>query len=122
MIAGDTHDTLTVSGQDASNKWDWICEEGAFGGVLCNSQVKNTNWYLQYPDGSWVSGLVQASGGDASHPHPGDSGGPVLSLPGDGTITAKGIVNTSAGGDGNWYYTPIDEISNDVGGLTVNTP
>jgi len=122
MIAGDTHDTLTVSGQDASNKWDWICEEGAFGGVLCNSQVKNTNWYLQYPDGSWVSGLIQASGGDASHPHSGDSGGPVLSLPGDGTITAKGIVNTSAGGDGNWYYTPIDEISNDVGGLTVNTP
>jgi hypothetical protein len=46
----------------------------------------------------------------------------VLAVPGDGTITAKGIVNTSAGTDGFWFYTPIDEISNDVGGFTVNTP
>jgi hypothetical protein len=74
MLAGDSHLTLTVSGQRGSNYHDWICEDGAFRGVLCNSQVINTSFYTLYGDGSWASGLVEANGGNANQPHEGDTG------------------------------------------------
>jgi len=53
-----------------------------------------------------------------NQPTGGDSGGPVFSLAGTGTVTAKGTVTGGAGPD--FWYTPIDEVQKDLG-LTVNT-
>jgi hypothetical protein len=122
IYAGDTHNTKTVVGQQSTNPGDWVCESGAFGGVLCAIHVLNTGQTDAF-DVGMISGLAQASG-NTSQPAVGDSGGPVFSLTGTGTVTAKGTwtgVGPDINGNGDYlWFTPMQVISRDLG-VTVNT-
>jgi hypothetical protein len=121
---GDTYRTKTVSGQLGVSKGDNYCESGAFGGVLCNFTVQQTNVSLpdpKYPSQVWT-GLAIATSGSGHFTIGGDSGGPWFSLNGSTHVWARGIHHGLWFNNGTEYevFTPISVFTNDTG-LTVNT-
>ncbi|HEX9034002.1 MAG TPA: hypothetical protein VF834_19345 [Streptosporangiaceae bacterium] len=121
---GDTHNTKIVVGQGGVYPGDWECESGAMGGVLCNLQVWYTNqnkqmWDNDFNQEFYASGLAVAHGGTSGAPIAGDSGGPVFSLAGSTTVTARGILSGRSPYVGDVWFTPMDEVSHDLG-VTVN--
>jgi hypothetical protein len=115
---GDTYRTKTVHGQQATSVGDWLCESGAFGGVLCSMQAAALN----YSDGTWNS-MVLATSGTGNFTIDGDSGGPWFSLySGCSCVWAKGIHHGLYWNGSTLYevFTPITVATYD-NGITVNT-
>lgn len=125
IYSGDTNNTKTVAGQQATSVGDSLCESGAFGGVLCGFTVQQLNVSLQdsdVPSQTWTS-LALATSGSGDFSISGDSGGPWFSLDGCCThVWAKGIHHGlySTGGTEYEVFTPITVATSDSG-LTVNT-
>jgi hypothetical protein len=121
---GDTYRTKTVSGQLAVSVHDNYCESGAFGGVLCNFTVQQTNVSLQdpnFPSLTWTA-LAIATSGSGNFTIGGDSGGPWFSLNGSTHVWARAIHHGLWFNNGTEYevFTPVTVASNDMG-VWVNT-
>jgi V8-like Glu-specific endopeptidase len=117
-----------VYGWNYTAKDEWVCQSGAASGVVCDlktGSMVNVSWPQDHPDsdGDWgypVYGLfstTQTKGKTAVRP--GDSGGPVFSLNGDG-VTAKGIV--SAGSGTTMYFQDWVDVRVIYEGATPVTP
>jgi hypothetical protein len=126
IFKGDTHNTKLVAGEQPSNKGDWVCESGAYGGVMCSMQITALNLtYSEYdPDDgntyivSRIAETTLGSGGDnGGLLTDGDSGGPVFSLAANNKVTAKGI-NLGVGASND--FMTIDWVSSDFK-VQVNT-
>jgi hypothetical protein len=115
---GDTYRTKTVHAQQGTSVGDWLCESGAFGGVLCSMRAVALN----YSDGTWNS-MALASSGTGNLTADGDSGGPWFSLySGCSCVWAKGIHHGLYWNGSAWdeVFTPITVATYD-NGITVNT-
>jgi hypothetical protein len=117
IFSGDTHNIKHVVGAQSVNPGDWTCESGSFGGVLCAVHVLAINQTIS-ADGALTSGVAIASGANANQPTEGDSGGPVFSLAGTGTVWAKGVLDAAGGSQ--LAFTPWQVISGDLG-VSINT-
>jgi hypothetical protein len=128
---GDTHNVKNVAGEQPSNIGDWVCESGAFGGVMCNMQIPknglNQTWqYIDIVGGieltvSRVAVTTKGTGGDnGGFITPGDSGGPVFALAANNEVTAKGINLAYNTANNNNAFMTIDWISSDFK-VQVNT-
>jgi hypothetical protein len=127
IYQGDTHNTKLVSGQQPSSVGDYLCESGAYGGVICNLKIIALNLTLTYYDEDagqniTVTRVAETTRGSGGYGNglltPGDSGGPVFSLAAAGHVTAKGL-NLAVSSTNNYFMT-IDWISSDFK-VTVNT-
>ncbi|NUR29000.1 MAG: hypothetical protein HOV83_24695 [Catenulispora sp.] len=86
--------TEDVTGKAGSNWGDSVCESGSITGEECWGTVSDTNTST-CDDKTHIcyNGLVRAYVNGYQFVHAGDSGGPVYSLNGNGTVTAKGIIH-----------------------------
>jgi hypothetical protein len=114
---------------------NWLCTSGSFSGVRCSIQVKSVNLSINTSVGTISPVVMSEQSSHANAAGPGDSGGPVFSLPSpdNGKVIAKGTmsaVDTTAtapctgvtGRTCSWrlYYTDIVQSMNWYG-LTIKT-
>ncbi|WP_157875801.1 chymotrypsin family serine protease [Peterkaempfera griseoplana] len=119
ILHGDTHNAKRVVGQQHVSVGDWLCESGAFGGVICGIQVEATN--VSPANDPWSDLVMATTGG--TYTVGGDSGGPYFSLDGSSTVWARGIhegLGKDSSGRTVEYFTDIYTLTNDTG-ATVNT-
>jgi hypothetical protein len=80
-----------VIGQMGSGQGDWLCTSGSFSGTVCNIQVTNPDTTTNTNPALFVAEAREVSGKNAAGD--GDSGGPVFSLTGTGSmLVARGTI------------------------------
>ncbi|HKQ72483.1 MAG TPA: hypothetical protein VJ810_02070 [Blastocatellia bacterium] len=124
----DGHPWKNVYGAEGWTYGKLLCQSGARSGVICGIRTGNRiPWTMPFPgdsDGDWgytirnLTEAIQINGQIAGQP--GDSGGPVFSLLGDGVI-AKGTVT---GGDLGSYlvFSGWENVSAVYPGVVPVTP
>jgi len=115
MYRGDTTSTTSAAvGEMWSRRaasGDSYCTGGAFSGEICGWTVGSVGVDSRYSTGETIRNAITSRNKKGWCMRPGDSGGSVYTVRGDGKIAAKGITSGGGGGRSDYYGGQFDQCS-----------